>query len=61
MNKLFNYIHEQTFDNKLESSGNSIITCTAPDALPDGHKVIIQYVLDIVDFVRMQRSFWSIR
>ncbi|CAB3231054.1 unnamed protein product [Arctia plantaginis] len=61
INKLFNYIYEQTFDNKLESSGNSIITSTAPDALPDGHKVISQYMLDIVDFVRMQRSFWSVR
>lgn len=61
INRFFSNIWEQTFDDKLENSGDSTINSRTAEAVTHGYKTIIQYMLDIVNFVRIQRNFYRMR
>ncbi|KAF9415043.1 hypothetical protein HW555_007199 [Spodoptera exigua] len=55
--KFFNNIWEQTFDEQLENSGDSNFNARTDGTVTHGYKTIIQYMLEIVDFVRIQRNY----
>ncbi|CAH1644928.1 unnamed protein product [Spodoptera littoralis] len=59
--KFFNNIWEQTFDEKLENSGDSNFNARTDGTVTHSYKIIIQYMLEIVDFVRIQRKFMQTR
>ncbi|XP_022833925.1 serine-protein kinase ATM [Spodoptera litura] len=59
--KFFNNIWEQTFDEKLENSGDSNFNARTDGTVTHSYKTIIQYMLEIVDFVRIQRKFMQTR
>ncbi|KAH9632713.1 hypothetical protein HF086_013085 [Spodoptera exigua] len=49
--KFFNNIWEQTFDEQLENSGDSNFNARTDGTVTQSYKTIIQYMLEIVDFV----------
>lgn len=58
INAVFNYIWEQTFEDKVDSSSNSRVSSASGHGLDYGQKQMIQYMLDIVEFVRLQRAYY---
>ncbi|XP_031763657.2 serine-protein kinase ATM isoform X2 [Galleria mellonella] len=61
INSFFNNIWETTFASKVENSGDSIVNNTASNILDRDHKMVIQYMLDIVNFIRLQSKFYPTR
>lgn len=59
--KFFNNIWEQTFDEKLENSGDSNFNARTDGTVTHSYKTIIQYMLEIVDFVRIQKKYAQTR
>ncbi|KAL4708134.1 hypothetical protein ACJJTC_009913 [Scirpophaga incertulas] len=60
INKFFKYIWEISFDDIIESSGD-ITTRSSARVLNQNHKMIIQYMLSIVDIIRLQRHHYISR
>lgn len=61
MNMFFNYIWEQTFDERFETRDISQVNWRMNSVLDVGHKMVIQYMLDVVDFIRLQKSYYKAR
>lgn len=62
INNFFDYIWEHTFEDKVESTNDSShVNSRVTNVLDVGQKMVIQYMLDIVDFVRLQRQYYKPR
>ncbi|XP_026737951.1 serine-protein kinase ATM isoform X2 [Trichoplusia ni] len=59
--RFFNDVWDQTFDEILENSGESNVNSKTADRMTHNYMKIIQYMLDIVDFVRIQRNYYQTR
>ncbi|XP_063838719.1 serine-protein kinase ATM isoform X1 [Ostrinia nubilalis] len=60
INRFFNHIWDISFDERLENSGDSSSSSRHSDLNQD-HKLIIQYMLDVVNMVRLQKSKYRSR
>ncbi|XP_059060370.1 serine-protein kinase ATM-like [Achroia grisella] len=61
INIFFNNVWDKTFAFKVENSGDSIVHNAVSNSLDRDHKMVIQYMLGIVNFVRLQSKFYSTR
>ncbi|KOB78947.1 putative mutated in ataxia telangiectasia [Operophtera brumata] len=61
INNFFSYIWEQTFDSQCEDAGDSQINVRINSTLDIGQKMVVQYMLGVVDFIRLQRSYYRTR
>ncbi|CAH0603140.1 unnamed protein product [Chrysodeixis includens] len=59
--KFFSNIWDQTFDEILDNSGESNINSKTAETMTHNYMRIIQYMLDIVDFIRIQRNYYQTR
>lgn len=61
INNFFSYIWEQTFDSQCDDAGDSQSNIRINSTLDIGQKMVVQYMLDVVDFIRLQRSYYKAR
>ncbi|XP_047515657.1 serine-protein kinase ATM [Pieris napi] len=60
LNQFFTYIWKLTFDDKMENSEDG--TCAGVSSkLDHNHKMIIQYILQLIDFIRLQAKNYRIK
>ncbi|PZC82370.1 hypothetical protein B5X24_HaOG210411 [Helicoverpa armigera] len=59
--RFFTNVWEQTFDDKLENSSDNSFQSRTDGVVTQGYKTVVQYMLDIVDFVRIQRNYYGMK
>ncbi|KAM3964649.1 serine/threonine-protein kinase tefu [Aphomia sociella] len=61
INMFFKHIWDITFSGKVENSGDTIANNVVSNILSRDYKMVIQHMLDIVNFVRVQSKFYPTR
>ncbi|XP_063891264.1 serine-protein kinase ATM [Helicoverpa armigera] len=59
--RFFSNVWDQTFDDKLENSSDNSFQSRTDGVVTQGYKTVVQYMLDIVDFVRIQRNYYGMK
>ncbi|KAG6455766.1 serine-protein kinase ATM [Manduca sexta] len=61
INGFFHYIWDQFYKDRIDSTGDIFASPKSVEGLNHSHKMIIEYMLAVVDFVRLQRKHYVSR